>query len=110
MHPARLLEEDAQLLRDRFVLAEDVLEHARAGAVRVNPLRHLGELERVAEQHEPPGRGAAGDRVGEAVLAGLVDEERVELAVEFVAREQPGRARDQRAPPDRARRRSSRSS
>ena len=99
-----------ELFRDRLVLAEHVLEHARAGAVGMDALRDLGELERVAEQDEPPGRGAAGDRVGEAVLAGLVDDERVELAVELVAREEPGRAGDKRAPRDRARRRSSRSS
>ena len=59
----------------------------------MDALRHLGELERVAEQDEPPGRGAAGDRVGEAVLAGFVDHERVELAVELLAREQPRRSR-----------------
>ena len=61
----------------------------------MDALRHLGELERIAEQDEPLGRGAAGDRVGEAVLAGLVDHERVELAVELLAREQPRRSRDE---------------
>ena len=40
-------------------------------------------------------RGAAGERVGEAVLAGLVDDERVELAVELLARVEPGRAGDE---------------
>jgi len=96
MHPSRLFEKDAQLFRDRLVLAEDMLEDAGTGAVRVNPLRHLGELERVTEQDESPGRGAASDRVSKAVLAGLVDDERVELAVELLAREQPGCARYKR--------------
>ena len=77
------------------MLAEQVLEHAGAGAVGMDALRHLGELERIAEQDEPPGRGAAGDRVGEAVLAGFVDHKRVELAVELLAREQPRRAREE---------------
>ena len=105
VHPPRLLEEEAELGRDRLVLAEQVLEHARAGAVGMDALRHLRELERVAEQDERRGRGAAGERVGEAVLAGLVDDERVELAVELLAREEPRRAGDELDLVDRARRR-----
>ena len=62
----------------------------------MDALRDLGELERVAEQDESLRRGAAGERVGEAELAGLVDDERVELLVELLAREEPGGAGDER--------------
>ena len=81
---------------DRLVVAEQVLEHGRARAVRMEPLRHLRELERVAEQDERARRGSHGDRVGERDLARLVDEEVVERPVELRLREQPRRSRDER--------------
>ena len=95
VHPAGALEEEAAILRDRLVLAEQVLEHRGAGAVGMDPLRDLGELERVAEQDERPRRGAHRERVGERDLAGLVDEEVVERLVELLVREQPGGAGDE---------------
>ncbi len=77
---------------------------------RVDALRDLGELERVAEQDEPLRRGAAGERVGEARYwpASSIDE-RVELPVELLAREEPGGAGDERDLRVERRRRSSRS-
>ena len=70
VHPPRLLEEDAHLLGNRLVVAEDVLEHADAPEPSgMDALRHLRELERVAEQDEPPRRRPAGERVGEADTA-----------------------------------------
>ena len=95
MHPPRLLEEEPELLRDRLPVADDVLEHARARAGRVDALRDLRELERVAEQDEPPRGRAAGERVGEAELACLVDDERVEFPVQLLARVEPGGAGDE---------------
>ena len=95
VHAPALLEEDAAVLGDRRVAAEQVLEHGAARAARVGALRDLGELERVAEQDQVAGRGADRDRVGERDLPGLVDHEVVERRVELLAREQPGGAGDE---------------
>ena len=70
-------------------------EHRRLGARRVRALRDLRELVRVAEEDEVPRRGADGDRVRERELPALVDEERVHVLVELLAREEPGRPREQ---------------
>ena len=49
------LEEDAALGRDRRLVAEQVLEDGGARAARVRALRHLRELQRIAEQDQVPG-------------------------------------------------------
>ena len=67
-------------------------EHGCVRARRVRALRHLGQLVRVAEQHEVPRRRAHGKCVRERELAALVDEERVHMAAELLAREQERRA------------------
>ena len=74
--------------RRRRVVAEHVLERRRAGAVGVGALRGLGQLLRVAEQHE----GARGPPIGrrrERHLSGLVDEEHVDAAGHVLAGEKP---------------------
>ena len=87
-----MLEEEAHVLGDGRVVAEEVLEHGAARVAGMDALRHLRELHRVAEQDERPRARPERERVGERGLAGLVDEEVVELPVELLAREEPGRA------------------
>ena len=61
----------------------------------MDALRDLRELERVAEQDESARSSPAGERVGEAELSGLVHDERVELAVQLLARVEPGCSGDE---------------
>ena len=74
MHPPRTIEKEASVFGDRMRLAEQVLEDRCAGAVRMDSLPDLGELERVAEQYERPRGRAHRERVGERDLSGLVNE------------------------------------
>ncbi len=76
-------------------LAEQVREHRRVRARRVCALRDLRELVRVAEQHEVARGRPDRERVGERELTALVDEQRVDVLVELLAREQERRAREQ---------------
>ncbi len=93
VHAARDGEEDAAIGGDQGLLAEDVLEDAGAAVLLVARLRHLGELEGIADQdHALACAGGGNDRVGEAVLAGLVDDEVVDLFVQRGACAQPARA------------------
>jgi hypothetical protein len=85
MHPPRLLEEEPKLDRNRLALADHVLEHAHPGAARMHSLRHLRELERIAEQNEPGRRGPARERIRKAELSRLVHDERVQLTVQLLA-------------------------
>jgi hypothetical protein len=55
----------------------------------------LRELQRIAEQHDVARRRSHRERVGERHLPGLVDHERVDLAVERFVREQPCGSREQ---------------
>jgi len=53
-------------------------------------LRHLGELERIAEQDDVAARGRTHrERVGQRHLPGLVDHERVDGAVEILVAKSP---------------------
>ena len=58
-------------------------------------LRYVGELLRVAEQHEPAPGARDRQRVGERHLAGLVDEQHVDRPPHLLARPQPRRPRDE---------------
>ena len=95
VHAPALVEEHAAVLGNRRLAVEQMLEHGQPGAAGMGALRDLGELQRIAEQDHVAGRGADGDRVGERDLAGLVDHQVVERAVELGAREEPRRARDE---------------
>ena len=67
-----------------------------AGApARVDPLRDLAELLRVAEQDDVARARPERERVGERHLPRLVDEERVDDALHVLAREEPGGAGEQ---------------
>ncbi len=94
MHAPRALEEHAHVRRDGRVLAEQVLEDRRAGAFRMRPLRDLGELERVAEQHDVACGRSHRQRIGERHLPGLVDHQGVDrgrgAAVQALVGEEPG--------------------
>ena len=85
MHAEAPLEEDAVIFRDGRGVAEKVLEDGGAAARRMHALGHLGELQRIAEENQVAGGRAHGQRVGERHLAGLVDHEVVERAVQLRA-------------------------
>ena len=65
-------------------------------------LRDLRELVRVAEQDEVPRRRPDRERIGERELPALVDEQRVDVLIELLAREQERRAGEQLRAPRRA--------
>ena len=80
-----LLEEQALLGLDRGPVGAQVRgirEQVRQGALlrarRVRALRRLVQLLRIAEEHDHPRGGRAGDDVGQAHLSGLVDDQDVE--------------------------------
>ena len=96
VQPPGLLEKEAAVGRDRGLSVEQVLEHGGLAAVGVRALQHLAELLRVADEHGVARAGRHRARVGERDLARLVDDERVDPGgLHVVAREQPGRAREQ---------------
>ena len=95
MHAEAPLEEDAVIFRDGRGVAEKVLEDGGAAARRMHALGHLGELQRIPEENQVAGGRAHGQRVGEGHLAGLVDHEVVERAVQLGAGEEPRRSREE---------------
>ena len=90
-----VLEEDPALRRHGLVLAEQVLQDRHLRLVRLRALRDLRQLVRVAEEDEVARDRADRHRVGERHLARLVHEERVDEALEVLAREEPRRAGDE---------------
>ena len=64
-----------------------------SGSRWMGGLARLGQLLRVAEQHEVRRRARHGQDVGQGQLPGLVDEERVDAVRELLAGPQPRRAR-----------------
>jgi len=59
----------------------------------VRPLLHLGQLLRIPKQNRVPRRSGHGNHVGQRHLAGLVNEDRVDLVLELAASPEPRRAR-----------------
>ena len=84
-------EEDAPVVGDGVVAAEQVLQSRGVGAFRVSAALRLLKLLRVAEQDDISGGLRHGENVGERDLAGLVDEKNVERARIVLARPEPGR-------------------
>ena len=74
------LEEVAELGGQHRLVADQPAERGRVDRVGVGALRHLRQLLRVAEQQQPVAGHRAGEGLGERELAGLVDDEEVELA------------------------------
>jgi hypothetical protein len=60
------------------MISEQVLEHRRAGASRMDSLRDLAELLGIAEQHDVASARRERERIGEGYLASLVNEQRVD--------------------------------
>ena len=89
--PGRL-EEEAALRWHRHRIADQMLEGRGGRAARVDALRDHRQLVRVADQHDRPGTRPDRDGVCERHLAGLVDEQDVERAVELRSGEEPAGA------------------
>ena len=90
------LEEDAAVGRHgRLLLPEQVLEDGDLRLLRHRALRDLRELVRVAEEDDRLRARPERERVRERDLAGLVDEQVVELRVELLAAEEPARPGDE---------------
>ena len=92
VHAPRHVEQDPAIgWEGPHPFAEQVLEGADPGAVGVAGLGDLGQLLRVAEQDHVRGRDGGREGVGQAELAGLVDDQHVDGVVAHrLAGEQPG--------------------
>ena len=94
MHPPGDRQQDAAVGRHGGVLAEQPVEAGEAGVARMRALHHLRQLARVADQHDVAGAAAHRQQVGEPDLPRLVDDERVEGALELRPAEVEGGAAD----------------
>ena len=89
MEPVRGGQEEPARWQDGQRLADDVLERRFLGTFRVDALRDLGQLVRVAQQHERAGTAAHRHDVRQRGLPSFVDEQDVELVLHLLAGEQP---------------------
>jgi hypothetical protein len=71
-----------------------MFQHRCADVAGVLRLAHLGELERIAEEHDVLGGHHQGDRVRQRHLSGFIYEEVVESLVHVLGRERPRGAGD----------------
>src|SRR3954463_5304221 len=71
------------------IVAEKMLKHRAARSTRVDALRYLRELKRIAKQYEVVRRRADRECVRERHLARLVDYKDVEFGIELLACEEP---------------------
>ena len=92
MHPIRGGQEEAPVHRDRGRVADEVLQRRFLGAFRMDTLGHLGELVRVAKEHDRLRAAAHRDDVRQRHLTGLIDEQDVQAIFHLCASKQPGRA------------------
>src|SRR6266849_5339387 len=93
MHPEAAFEKETAIFWNGRSFPQEVLEDGGARLLRMHALRHLGELERIAEQDEVVGGSTHGQGIGQGDLARLVDHEVVESAVQLCPREEPSRPR-----------------
>ena len=93
MHPVGLVQQQPGALGHRRPVAQDVAERRGAGPRRVRRVARLGQLLRVAQQHQVPGRAGHGQDVGQRQLPRLVHEQGVHAVGHAGARPQPDRAR-----------------
>ena len=94
VHPPRDRQQDAAVGRHGRVLAEQPVEAGEAGGARMRALHHLRQLARVADQHDVAGAAPHRQQVGEPDLPRLVDDQRVEGALELRPAEVEGGAAD----------------
>lgn len=78
VHPARAVEEHPHVRRHCRVLTQQVLEDRGFGPGWMRPLRHLRELQRVAQEDYVAGRCRHGERVGKRDLPRFVDDKVVD--------------------------------
>ena len=77
---------------------EQVLQAGLSGLARMTPLDRLGQLHLIADQYQVPGRWSDCDRIRQRDLAGLIDEQVVELSLQLLSAEDPGGPADQNRP------------
>ena len=94
VHPPGDGQQDAAVGRHRRVLAEQPVEAGEPGIPRMRALHHLRQLARVADQHDVAGASPHRQQVGEPDLPRLVDDQRVEGALELRPAEKEGGAAD----------------
>ena len=92
LHPIADIQEYSAILRDGSIGGEQMLECRIADVKAMASLAHLRELRRIAEQYDVASAERERQRIGERDLSRLIDEEIVELPLEFFAREEPCRA------------------
>src|SRR5262245_14666244 len=98
VHPVALFEKDAAIFWDGRRLAEQVLKNRRAGPRRMEPLRYLRKLKRIAEENQIPRCGPHRESIRERDLSGFVDDEVIDATIELMAREEPSRAGEKLSP------------
>ena len=94
MHPPRLRQQDAAVGRHGRLLAEQPVEAGEAGRAGMRALHHLRQLAWIADEDDVPRAAPHREQVGETDLPGLVDDERIEGALEFRLAEMEGGAAD----------------
>ena len=94
VHPPRHRQQDAPVGRDGRLLAEQPVEAGEAGRAGMRALHHLRQLARIADEHDVAGAAPHRQQVGEPDLPGLVDDQRVEGALELRLAEVEGGAAD----------------
>src|SRR3954464_11252082 len=92
VHPPGLRQEQSEILRNRFVIAQEMLQSGFFGAGRMAPFQRALELLRVANENDTVGRLRHGEYVSERHLAGFVDKEHINCLECFFRRPKPGRA------------------
>src|SRR5439155_14756407 len=89
VHSPRALEKESPVGRHGRIVAEQMLEHRATRSTRVDALRYLRELKRIAKQNDVVRRRTDRECVGERHLARLVDYKDVEFGIELLACEKP---------------------
>ena len=95
VHAPGVVEEDALIVGHGPVFGtNDVRQRRHRSPVGVSALDRLIELLRIAEQHQVLRRSRRRDRVGQAELPGLVDDQHIKLLAQLGPREEPRGAAD----------------
>ena len=86
MHTVRVIEEIAAVRRKRVMSFHQPAKRGFVHRFGMRALADLWKLLRIAKQHQVSGRRCDGDGVGQAVLAGLLDDEQIKAAPRDPAR------------------------
>ena len=89
MEPEGGLQEEAEAERHRRLVLDHVVERGAVDPWRVNPMRGLVELVRIAQQDQVGGRARDGEQVGQCHLARLIHHQGVQAPLHPASGKQP---------------------